>query len=416
MAKIIQDPKKATVKPPTNILGQPVGKATAVSPTSNTSYNPALGTAQQAAVSTGTATTYKPTTTNAASYNATTGTATTYAADQRNVQRNATVAGQLEDLLKKDSAYLKRAQVGTDQQMAARGLSNSSMAVGAREAALIDRALPIAQQDASTYDMRDRTNMDAVNQASQFNATSKQQMNLANMDALNQSKQFNAGNQQQVNLANMDARNQSEQFNAANKQNMTLANMDAKNQNAQFNAQQSNAMTESNMNAKNQASQFNIEAAQRERMETAKQAHEVALTRLEGGIKENLLNIEMQYKADIEGNSNASKAYMQSMESMSQVFSNTGLSADQQNRAVNEITTQLGHFLDFNRMLENPNYVPSYKPYQMPAATSQTPAPAAASKPAAPLPRDIQSYRDWVKAGYKRDVQAYRDWLKGGYK
>lgn len=384
---IIQDPKKATLKPPVNILGQPVGKATAVSPTSatnGTSYTPATGTAQQAAVSTGTATTYKPTTTNATSYNASTGTAQTYAANQREVQKNATVAGQLDDLLSKDNPYLKRASVGAEQEMAARGLSNSSMAVGARQAALIDRALPIAQQDASTYDMRDRTNMDAVNQSSQFNATSKQQMNLANMDATNQAKQFNAGNQQQVNLANMDANNQSAQFNASNQQNMTLANMDAKNQNAQFNAQQSNAMTESNMNAKNQASQFNIEAAQKERMAEADRVHEMAKMRLDGSIRENLLNIEMQYKADIEGNSNASKAYMQSMESMSQVFSNTGLSADQQNRAVNEITTQLGHFLDFNRMLENPSYVPSYKPYQMPAATSPTPTPAAPA-PAAPV-------------------------------
>jgi len=50
-----------------------------------------------------------------------------------------------------------------------RGLVNSSMAQGAGVAAMIDRATPIAQQDAETYSNRAIANMREVNAANQFN-------------------------------------------------------------------------------------------------------------------------------------------------------------------------------------------------------------------------------------------------------
>jgi hypothetical protein len=68
-----------------------------------------------------------------------------------NVAPNQTVAQQLTDLVNTDSPYMQRARTRAMQTANASGLSNTSMAATAGEAAAIDAALPIAQQDASTF-------------------------------------------------------------------------------------------------------------------------------------------------------------------------------------------------------------------------------------------------------------------------
>lgn len=62
-----------------------------------------------------------------------------------------TAAGQLNTILANDSPLMQRARAQAMQGMNARGLLNSSMAQEAGVAAMIDRATPIAQQDANTY-------------------------------------------------------------------------------------------------------------------------------------------------------------------------------------------------------------------------------------------------------------------------
>ncbi|NBX97439.1 hypothetical protein EBQ81_01045 [bacterium] len=93
-----------------------------------------------------------------------------YAARESNVNpETETAAGQLDSILAKDSPLMRRARTIASQNMNQRGLINSSMAQGAGVAAMIDRATPIAQQDAETYSNRSLANMGAVNTANQFN-------------------------------------------------------------------------------------------------------------------------------------------------------------------------------------------------------------------------------------------------------
>lgn len=61
------------------------------------------------------------------------------------------VQNQITGLLDPNSALMKRAVSQTQEQAASRGLQSSSIAAGAGMGAMIDRALPIAQQDAQTY-------------------------------------------------------------------------------------------------------------------------------------------------------------------------------------------------------------------------------------------------------------------------
>ncbi len=96
----------------------------------------------------------------------------TYAPTTRQVNQSTdTVAGQVDSILSKDSPLMARARTLATQQMAQRGLVNSSMAQGAGVAAMIDRATPIAAQDASTYNQVASDNMGALNTSGQFNAS-----------------------------------------------------------------------------------------------------------------------------------------------------------------------------------------------------------------------------------------------------
>lgn len=97
--------------------------------------------------------------------------AMTYTPETRQVnQPTETVQGQVNSILSKDSPLMQRARTLATQQMAQRGLVNSSMAQGAGTAAMIDRALPIAQQDANTYSATAAENMAARNRAAEFGA------------------------------------------------------------------------------------------------------------------------------------------------------------------------------------------------------------------------------------------------------
>jgi hypothetical protein len=87
-----------------------------------------------------------------------------------------TMQGQLASILSKDNPLMQSARTMANQQMASRGLINSSMAAGASTAAMIDRALPIAQQDSQIYNNRALANQETTNQQNQFNVSQTNDM------------------------------------------------------------------------------------------------------------------------------------------------------------------------------------------------------------------------------------------------
>lgn len=81
----------------------------------------------------------------------------------------STVAGQLKSITQAGSPLLDQAETAAKQQMNARGLLNSSIAITAGQDALYRAALPIAQQDAQTFGRAGEFNASAANSTSQFN-------------------------------------------------------------------------------------------------------------------------------------------------------------------------------------------------------------------------------------------------------
>lgn len=86
------------------------------------------------------------------------------------VDPKSTVQGQVADIIKSGSQLNQLAESKAKSAANRRGLVNSAMAVGAGQKAVIESALPIAQQDASTNFNAQLSNQNAGNQASQFTA------------------------------------------------------------------------------------------------------------------------------------------------------------------------------------------------------------------------------------------------------
>ena len=127
--------------------------------------------------------------------------AMTYTAETRQVnQPTETVQGQVDSILAKDSPLMQRARTLATQQMAQRGLVNSSMSQGAGVAAMIDRALPMAQQDANTYSSVSSENMAARNRAAEANAGLINQFSLQKGAQEFQAGQSQLDRAQQTNL------------------------------------------------------------------------------------------------------------------------------------------------------------------------------------------------------------------------
>ena len=111
----------------------------------------------------------------------------------REVTPEETSQFQLEKMLRTDSPLMDRARTEGLQQGAARGLLNSSMAVGAAQGAMIDRAQPFAINDAATYFNTAESNMRAQNQAELQNAQMSTETNIFNVGQVNQRTRDQAG-------------------------------------------------------------------------------------------------------------------------------------------------------------------------------------------------------------------------------
>ncbi len=143
-----------------------------------------------------------------------------------NVNSNQTVAGNIEQLLQTDSPLMQQARTRALQNMASRGIINSSLAVSAADASMYDAANAIAQADAATKAKAAGYNVDQLNQQVTLDKQLANQMTQAQLSAEtsrygtdvqartaalnNESQRLIAqmGNDQQITLQRMQQENQ----------------------------------------------------------------------------------------------------------------------------------------------------------------------------------------------------------------
>lgn len=130
----------------------------------------------------------------------------------------------------KDSPIMQRAVAQATAEANRRGLLNSSMAAGAAQGAILDRAMQIAQGDV---------------QNAQFNVQQQNAMESENIAAANKALEFTANARNAASSFLAGAKNKAAEFLAAEK-----------NQNGRFNAEQANNANEFSAKAANAAAEF----------------------------------------------------------------------------------------------------------------------------------------------------------------
>jgi hypothetical protein len=183
-----------------------------------------------------------------------------YEAYKQAVAKEDLTSYHLQKLLDGNSDYIKRAKTEGLQQANARGLLNTTMAAGAAHGAAIDRAMPIASQDAGTYNERALTHIAEENTARRTNATNKTNVSISNANNQTNVNVANANNQTQVSRANAERENQfwQDYLNAENRQSEFAAN--AANNAARENAIQQTTVSVANAGYANTAAADKVAA------------------------------------------------------------------------------------------------------------------------------------------------------------
>lgn len=258
-----------------------------------------------------------------------------------NVGNDATVQGQLSNVLSQSNPLMRAAEAKANQQMNQRGLLNSSMAVKAGQSALYDYALPIATSDAATFGNAEKYNADAANQMSQFNTTASNtaaqfgaaaanQAALANATAENTARNFNTTAENAAASANQNAANTASQFNAQNETQVSLANQNAANQAGQFNAAAQNTANQFNANAANTLQQQNLANVQQVNLANASAYNnamqndanrdlQASQSNQSEGVKLVMQNLDSAFKASVANADNATTLAVKDTETKTQL-------------------------------------------------------------------------------------------------
>lgn len=211
----------------------------------------------------------------------------------------ALVSEQLQALLKTEAgqdvpAFALPALKAAEDLLAARGMGKSSVAKEAIMSAIVQSAIPIAQQNAQTVTQQHMANLQMAQQKAVNDAAYKQQLKFQNLTNAQQTALQNTQNIQQAMLTNVASENAAKQFNASseNQTKQFMVNLKATidNQNAvrvdtaaqfannlkyqqealnagntleaeKFNAQMESAIDQFNSNITFQKDQFNTQQA-----------------------------------------------------------------------------------------------------------------------------------------------------------
>lgn len=255
------------------------------------------------------------------------------------VSNPQTVQGQLTGLLSANSPLLQQARAASLAQMNQRGLINSSMALGEGQKAVISTAMPIAQQDASTFANAGQFNATAANQNAQFNvgqenqalgftAAAANQAGSENLAAKNQALGFTATAANQAGSENLAAKNQALGFSASAANQAALANAQAANQAAQFTAGAENAASQQYASTINATVSKMLDQSMQYALANADTATRIELQQLDATTRQALAATEAQYKTQMQASQSASDIFAQASKNIADTMANPDLSAD----------------------------------------------------------------------------------------
>lgn len=240
-----------------------------------------------------------------------------------NLPPEALVSSQMEELTASLEAgdeapiWARGAVDAVEAQLAARGLTRSSIGQSALTNAIIQAALPIAQGNAAAIQSTFQQNLANEQQVNVVNAQANQQMGLANLQneqntALanlqveNQTNLTDLNNRQQALLSNQASTNAAAQFNASSENQtaqfmanletqVNLRNADTISTTSQFNANQENAMGQFNANIDFNTNKFNAQNGTLISQSNLEWRREVNTAETAAENQENLVTLQNEY-------------------------------------------------------------------------------------------------------------------------
>lgn len=156
-------------------------------------------------------------------------------------------SSQLNKITSQDSPLIKRARQEGLVNANRRGLLNSSIAAGAAEGAIVDRATPLAQQNAQIL----------------------QQQRLQNQTDTNRSREVSSGRETDVSVFNAGQSNDTSRLNAQLGTDIARRNADAADEMARLDAQMQTAVSQGNAELANQVRIRQAELQQQVNLENA---------------------------------------------------------------------------------------------------------------------------------------------------
>lgn len=283
---------------------------------------------------------YNPATATAANADA-----ATYNPNNFTVNPNQTVASQLKDIIAAGSPLMQQAEANAKNQMNARGLINSTQAITAGQSAVIDKALPIAQQDATTFNQAATNTTTAQNTALAAGAQATNTANINNSQLDTNTSQYNAG---QENAALSQATTASNAIQQAGQQIQGSKDIATLQSNTQKLIADLQANTTLSAQDKQTASAQIIAAANNQNAILLQQMQNDASLKniqTQGDLNMAVQKLTDANKTLLQTSSGASQLYSQSLATMSNIITSNQLSQEQKTQALNNQVQQLNDAL-----------------------------------------------------------------------
>jgi hypothetical protein len=278
-----------------------------------------------------------------------------YDPSQLEVTPEMTVAGQLQEITSGDSPLMALARQQGLLSAGRRGLMNSSIAAGAAQAAVTERALPIAQQDAATHLRAAEANQQALNRAKEFGASAKNVAELTNAVEANKLDALNAQLGTDVSKFNAAQRNEAELLAAQMQTAVNQGNADAYNKAQQ---QFAELQTRADMEATAQsfaASQQSVAATNAINQQVLQSVTDLNKQYLAGTQAMDLAQIQGKYGNLIAQNETAAKLYDAYFSGVSAIMSDPKISPDRVAQHVQAQLKQLNGALKYIREMNDVN-------------------------------------------------------------
>lgn len=229
-----------------------------------------------------------------------------------------TVQGQIKTIIDDNSPLMQQAVTRSKAAANQKGLVNSSMAVTAGQSALYDAALPIASQDAATYNQNKQFNANAGNEAMQFTAAGQ-----------NQAESQVLSGQQNIQQIQSQTDSQSRLMSEKSEIDKQMLTADAETKTQLMNRQAEINKELATMESGFSKEMENLRAANQKDLETMLQT-------LRGEQAQQIAGVEAQYRGLLQASDSAARTFSQTSADIGAILSNPEIPADQKQQLVDK--------------------------------------------------------------------------------